>query len=142
MIQPNPAARSRARRFLLQALYQAQLTGEDFAAVIDPFVADHNMKRADIDYFREVLKGIHDELDVLSSLISARLDRGYDELDPIEKSILLLGTYELRSRIDIPYKVVINEAVELAKSFGAAESFKYVNSVLDVLAGELRQTER
>ncbi|MBT4161408.1 MAG: transcription antitermination factor NusB [Gammaproteobacteria bacterium] len=142
MNQPNPAARSRTRRFLLQALYQAQLTGDDFDAVIDPFVADHNMKRADIDYFREVLKGIQDELETIRNLITARLDRGYEELDPIEKAILLIGTYELQSRIDIPYKVVINEAVELAKSFGATESFKYVNSVLDALAIDLRQTER
>lgn len=136
------AARSKTRRFLLQALYQVELTGEEHASVIDAFIADHNMKRADLAYFREVLKGIHQSAAELQALIEPRLDRQYEELDPIEKSILMLSTYELQSRIDIPYKVVINEGVELAKSFGATESFKLVNSVLDDLSKELRQTEQ
>ncbi len=114
---------------------------EDFASVADPFIAEHNMKRADMAYFREMLVGIHTDLAELQSLITAKLDRGFDELDPVEKAILLLGSYELKARIDIPYKVVINESVELAKSFGATDSFKYVNSILDHLAKDLRQLE-
>jgi N utilization substance protein B len=137
----TPAARSRTRQFLLQALYQAQLTETEIGGIADSFMAEHNMKRADLVYFREILRGIQLELDALIELISPRLDRDYAEIDPIEKAILLLGTHELKSRIDIPYKVVINEAVELAKSFGATESYKYVNSVLDALASELRQLE-
>ena len=137
----TPAARSRTRQFLLQALYQAQLTETEIGGIADSFMAEHNMKRADLVYFREILRGIQLELDALIELISSRLDRDYAEIDPIEKAILLLGTHELKSRIDIPYKVVINEAVELAKSFGATESYKYVNSVLDALASELRQIE-
>jgi N utilization substance protein B len=137
----TPAARSRTRQFLLQALYQAQLTETEFGGIADSFIAEHNMKRADLVYFREILRGIQLELDELVALISPRLDRAYAEIDPIEKAILLIGAYELKSRIDIPYKVVINEAVELAKSFGATESYKYVNSVLDALATELRQIE-
>lgn len=138
----SAAARSKTRRFLLQALYQAQMTGEEIAGVIDPFIAEHNLKRADLEYFREMLRGIHNNESELIELITAKLDRGYDELDPIEKSILLLGACELKLRIDIPFKVVINEGVELAKSFGASESFRYINSVLDALSKDLRQIER
>lgn len=137
----TPAARTKTRQFLIQALYQAQLMDEDFASVADPFIAEHNMKRADMAYFREMLVGIHTDLEELQLLITAKLDRGFDELDPVEKAILLLGSYELKARIDIPYKVVINESVELAKSFGATDSFKYVNSILDHLAKDLRQLE-
>ena len=136
------AARSKTRRFLLQAMYQAELTGEEYGSVVDPFIADHNMKRADLSYFREILAGIHLAVDDLQTLITLKLDRGFDELDPIEKSILLLGAYELQSRIDIPYKVVINEGIELAKVFGASESFKLINSVLDELSKDVRQAEQ
>ena len=136
------AARSKARRFLLQAMYQAELTDEDYSSVADPFIADHNMKRADLTYFREILNGLQVKYDRLRYCIAAKLDRDFAELDPIEKSILLLGAYELIARIDIPYRVVINEGVELAKSFGATESYKLVNSVLDALSKDIRRTEQ
>ena len=136
------AARSKARRFLLQAMYQAELTDEDYSSVADSFIADHNMKRADLTYFREILNGLQVKYDRLRSCIAAKLDRDFAELDPIEKSILLLGAYELIARIDIPYRVVINEGVELAKSFGATESYKLVNSVLDALSKDIRRTEQ
>ncbi|HCC44070.1 MAG TPA: transcription antitermination factor NusB [Gammaproteobacteria bacterium] len=136
------AARSKARRFLLQAMYQAELTDEDYSSVADPFIAYHNMKRADLTYFREILNGLQVKYDRLRSCIAAKLDRDFAELDPIEKSILLLGAYELIARIDIPYRVVINEGVELAKSFGATESYKLVNSVLDALSKDIRRTEQ
>ena len=140
-MRPNNAARSRSRKFLIQALYQAQLTGDEFADVIGPFTAEHNMKRADIDYFREVLRGIHNNLEALQRQITPKLDRPYDELDAIERGILLLGCHELISRIEVPYKVVINEAIELAKTFGATDSYKYVNSVLDAIARDTRTLE-
>ena len=136
------AARSKARRFLLQAMYQAELTDEDYSSVADPFIAYHNMKRADLTYFREILNGLQVKYDRLRYCIAAKLDRDFAELDPIEKSILLLGAYELIARIDIPYRVVINEGVELAKSFGATESYKLVNSVLDALSKDIRRTEQ
>ena len=136
------AARSKTRRFLLQAMYQTEMMDEEYASVIDPFIADHNMKRADLDYFREILTGIHRDIDELRAMIAPKLARDFSELDPIEKSILLLGAYELRSRIEIPYRVVINEGVELAKSFGASESFRLINSVLDALAKDTRQAEQ
>ena len=140
-MKSNAAARSRSRQFLVQALYQAQLTTTEFALVIDPFIEDHNMKRADMEYFRDVLLGIANDQQKLEELIAAKADRPFDELDPIEKGILIMGTFELCSRIDVPYRVVINEGVELAKSFGATDSYKYVNSILDSLAKELRQAE-
>jgi N utilization substance protein B len=140
-MKSNAAARSRSRQFLVQALYQAQLTTTEFALVIDPFIEDHNMKRADMEYFRDVLLGIANDQQKLEELIAAKADRPFDELDPIEKGILIMGTFELCFRIDVPYRVVINEGVELAKSFGATDSYKYVNSILDSLAKELRQAE-
>lgn len=137
-MKPSPAARSRSRQFLVQALYQAQLSAETFQGVIEPFINDHNMKRADIEYFREALKTIDQDQEALRALIEAAGEKPFDELDPVERGVLLLGCYELRSRIDVPFRVVINEAIELSRSFGATDSYKYVNSVLDKLATDLR----
>ncbi len=126
---------------MVQALYQAQLTDVRVADVIESFITDHNMKRADIDYFREVLRGIHRDEASLCSLINEKADRDFSELDPVEKGILLMSVYELASRIDVPYRVVINEGIELAKSFGATDSYKFVNSILDAIARDLRKSE-
>ena len=125
----------------MQALYQAQLTGTEFALVVGSFTKENNMKRADVGYFTEVLQGIASDQRKLEGLIEDKADRPLDELDPIEKGILMMGTFELCSRIDVPYRVVINEGVELARSFGGTDSYKYVNSILDSLAKELRQAE-
>ena len=140
-MKPSAAARSRSRQFLVQALYQAQLTGIEFALVIDSFTKENNMKRADIGYLSDVLQGIANDQQKLEGLIADKADRPLDELDPIEKGILMMGAFELCSRIDVPYRVVINEGVELARSFGGTDSYKYVNSILDSLAKELRQAE-
>jgi N utilization substance protein B len=140
-MKPSAAARSRSRQFLVQALYQAQLTGTEFALVVGSFTKENNMKRADVGYFTEVLQGIASDQRKLEGLIADKADRPLDELDPIEKGILMMGTFELCSRIDVPYRVVINEGVELARSFGGTDSYKYVNSILDSLAKELRQVE-
>jgi len=126
---------------MVQALYQAQLTDVRVADVIEFFITDHNMKRADIEYFREVLRGVHRDEANLRSLINEKSDRDFDELDPIEKGIMLMSVYELASRIDVPYRVVINEGIELAKSFGATDSYKFVNSILDAIARDLRKSE-
>ncbi len=99
------------------------------------------MKRADMEYFRDILLGISKDQKRLEQLITDKADRPFSELDPVEKGILMMGAYELASRVDVPYRVVINEGIELAKSFGAADSHKYVNSILDALAKELRQAE-
>ncbi len=135
----NRAARSRSRKFLVQAAYQALLTGDDIDSVIEPFILAHNMRRADIQYFRDLLGGIHRNLASLKQSLSSKLDRGYDELDPVETAILLLGAEELSAHPEVPHKVVINEAIELAKLFGATDSYKYINAVLDALAQDLHR---
>ncbi|MCZ6500946.1 MAG: transcription antitermination factor NusB [Gammaproteobacteria bacterium] len=136
------AARKKARRFTLQALYQMQLTGDSASVVEQQFLCDHDMKRVDTTYFHELLQGIAAQEDTLLETIKPTLDRDLKEIDPVEKAILLIGGFELMERIDVPYKVVINEAVELAKLFGASESFKYVNSILDQLAKQYRQVDQ
>ena len=140
-MKPIAAARSKARRFTLQALYQMQLTGDSASVVEQQFLNDHEMKRVDTTYFHEVLSGIAAAQDSLLETITPHLDRDLSEIDPVEKAVLLIGAYELKERIDIPYKVVINESVELAKQFGATDSFKYVNSILDQIAKSYRSVE-
>ena len=125
----------------MQALYQMQLTGDSAAEVERQFLEDNNMKRVDTTYFHELLSGVAAKESELLETIVPKLDRAVDELDPIEKAILLIGTFELMERIDLPYRVVINESIEMAKQFGASESFKYVNSILDQQAKEFRQAE-
>ena len=141
MKKPSPASRSKARRFVLQALYQMQLNGGTAIDVFAQFSIDHDMKKVDTVYLRELLLGIDSSRDELMELIEPRLERPVAELDPIERAALLIGTFELSKRIDLPYRVAINEGVELSKQFGAAESHKLVNSVLDSLAKELREVE-
>lgn len=140
-MKPVAAARSKARRFTLQALYQMQLTGDSASTVEQQFLSDHEMKRVDTTYFHEVLTGIAARQDDLLETITPYLDRDLSEIDPVEKAVLLIGAYELKERIDIPYKVVINESIELAKQFGATDSYKYVNSILDQLAKLYRSVE-
>ena len=138
--KPKPAARRKARRFVLQALYQIQMTGDPATTVEAQFRQDNDMKNVDTLYFHEMLVAIDADAELVE-IIKAKLDRDYAELDPIERCILRLGAKELKDRIDIPFKVVINECVELAKQFGGSESHKLVNSVLDALAKELRIAE-
>ena len=135
------ATRNKSRRFLVQALYQAQISQTEISEVICPFIQDHNMKRADIVFFRSVLEGIGSDFSSLVNLIDQIGNRSFEDSDPVERSILLIGSFELRSKNDVPYRVVINECVELAKYFGASESFKYINSVLDSLSEILRPAE-
>ena len=135
------AARNKSRRFLVQALYQAQMAGVEFSEIVSLFQEDHNMKRADLAFFREVIEGINDNYSSLVRSIEEIGHRPFSESDPIERGILLIGSFELNYKGDIPYKVVINECIELAKYFGASESFKYINSVLDSLSKTLRPTE-
>ncbi|MBL4865840.1 MAG: transcription antitermination factor NusB [Pseudomonadales bacterium] len=137
----KPAARKKARRFLLQAMYQWQLAKTPIDELEEQFRTDFDMKKADIEYFHDVLQGIPQHVNDLDRHIEPYLDRRLDELDPIELGILRIAVYELTQRVDVPYKVVINEAVELAKLFGATDGHKYVNGVLDKLAQKLRVME-
>jgi len=143
MAQPNALAaqRRKARHFGLQALYQWTLSGASAADIEAEFRIDNDFQHTDGEYFSAVLKGVVGDVDALEALFSPVLDRGLGELDPIERNLLRLGTFELRDRIDVPYKVVISEAVALAKKFGATDSHRYINGVLDKVARDLRTVE-
>ena len=135
------AQRRKARHYGLQALYQWTLSGANPSDIVAEFRVDNDFRHTDGEYFSAVLRGVVDNVDGLESLFEPALDRTLDELDPIERNLLRLGTFELRDRIDVPYKVVISEAVALAKKFGATDSHRYINGVLDKVARELRQIE-
>jgi N utilization substance protein B len=131
----SPKARSAARQRALQALYQWQLSGQDIDLILQQFLDDEeDMNQVDVPYFKRLLHGIHEEVKQLDTTFSKFLDRGLSQIDPIELAILRIGCYELKQCPDIPFKVVINEGVELAKQFGAEMSHKYVNGILDKIA--------
>lgn len=135
------AKRRKARHFGLQALYQWTLSGASVTDIEAEFRVDNDFRHTDVDYFGALLRGVTADVESLEMLFAPALDRALDELDPIERNLLRLGTFELRDRIDVPYKVVISEAVALAKKFGATDSHKYVNGVLDKIARDLRRLE-
>jgi N utilization substance protein B len=139
MARANP--RRRARELVLQGLYQRQLSGNEPDAIRLQLVESHGFEHADHAYFGELWDGVGREYDALLEGFAPLLDRAPAELSPIERSILAIGAWELGHRPDIPYKVVINEAVDLAKSYGGTDGHKYVNGVLDKLAGRVRRAE-
>ena len=134
-------ARIRARRCAVQALYQWQLAGQDPSEILKEFVAEREVLNADMAYFGTLTRNIPTQLAVLEGDLQNVLDRRMQELDPVERSILLIGAYELRYCLDVPWRVVINEAIELEKMFGAEQGHRYVNTVLDKLARVLRPSE-
>ena len=138
---PSVWARRRARRALVQAIYQWQLSGHALAELKADFASGDALKKADRDYFGELLALVVRDAAALDGAYEGHLDRPIDQLGHVERAILRLATAEFRDRLDIPYRVVITEYVELAKVFGAQDSYKYVNGVLDVLAGDLRTVE-
>lgn len=131
-------ARHLARELLVKALYQWQLAGHSVAELSAQFAADDDFARCDRDFFGQLLAVTIEDAAALDALIARRATRGLDQLDAVGHSILLLGLAELKHRDDVPSTVVINEAVELAKQYGAADSYKFVNAVLDKAARELR----
>jgi N utilization substance protein B len=133
--------RSVARKLAMQALYRWQLNVCPWQDLVQEFNQDEEMPRADRQYFRELVGGIVDERNNLDQDLAGWMDRQPDLLDPIEHAVLLIGTYELKSRPEVPYRVVINEGVGLAKRFGATDGHKFVNAVLDRAAKALRQNE-
>lgn len=134
-------ARTRARELMVQALYQKQIAGHSTAELVAQYHEDPAYERVDQAFFDELFPVISDAQAALEKKIESLIDRPLEQLDPIELSILLIGVQELETRIDIPYKVVINEGVNLARRFGAADSHKYINACLDVAAQSLRQVE-
>ena len=133
--------RKRARRAAVQALYQWSLTQHDIGTIERQFEEEHSGSKTDMEYFGELLHQVAARLDELEAAFTPYLDRPVDELGPVERAILRMATYELAHRLDVPYRVVINEAVDLAKIFGAQDSHKYINGVLDKVAQDLRAVE-
>lgn len=135
------AARGRARRRALQALYSWQMSGRGMAAVQADFVNEQDMGDADLDYFLAITGGVADHCAALDQALGVYLDRPLAEVDPIERAVLRLAAFELQHRADIPYRVVLNEAVEIAKRFGSEFGHTYVNGVLDKAAAAWREGE-
>jgi N utilization substance protein B len=139
--RPNPGARRKARHFAMQALYQWEMAGANLSKIEVEFLTDNDMTHVDTEYFRDILRGVPKDLDQLDEMLEPCLSRGIHEVTPVEKAILRLAAYELVHRIDVPYRVVINESVELSKKFGATESHKFINGALDQLAQNVRVVE-
>jgi N utilization substance protein B len=141
--QSNPAKsmRHRARELAMQGIYEWRLSGKS-AALIEKSTRDEkSLGRYDNEFFGQLLHGAISQQEALSAQFAPHLDRAVNELSPVEFSVLLLGAYELTCHPEIPYRVVINEAVELAKTFGGSDGHKFVNGVLDKLAAQVRATE-
>lgn len=137
----SKSPRRRAREFVLQGLYQWRIGGADEAAIEAHVHEIAGFDKADRNFFLALLRGVLKQRVELVAAIEPHLDRKFDELSPIEASILLLGGYELQAHPETPYRVIINEAIELAKSYGGTDGHKYVNGVLDKLAAKLRPVE-
>ncbi|RTZ72238.1 MAG: transcription antitermination factor NusB [Gammaproteobacteria bacterium] len=133
--------RSRSRRLAMQALYQWQVTGDDLGEIINHFLTENREKDFESGYFRDLVHGVPARLDELDAALKPFLDRPVEEVDLVERALLRLGAYELLAHPEVPYRVVINEAVELAKTFGADQGHRYINGVLDRVARELRPVE-
>lgn len=135
------AERHKARHYAMQALYQWHMAAAPVGQIEAEFRADYDFAHVDLEYFQALLHGVPASVTELEAVFEPLLDRKLDELGPVERSLLRMGTWELRHRVDVPWKVVINEAVSLAKKFGATDSHKYVNGVLDKVARQLRKAE-
>ena len=138
----TPAARHKARRFALQGLYEWQLSGNQPFEIEARYRVENAMHKVDLAYFHELLHQGVARARELDAAYAPFLDRKASRIDPVELSILRIGTYELLHHIEIPYRIILNEAVELAKDFGATDSYKYINSILDELAKTARKAEK
>jgi len=135
------AERHKARHYAMQALYQWHMAEAPINQIEAEFRTDYEFDHVDLEYFQALLHGVPASVTELEAVFEPMLDRKLDDLGPIERSLLRMGTWELQQRIDVPWKVVINEAVSLAKKFGATDSHKYINGVLDKVARQLRKAE-
>ena len=137
----DPAARSRARRRALQAVYAWQMSDSPIERVIEQFRNEQDMEIADLAYFKALVRGVHQHRDDLDAGLSQYIDRTIAQVDPIERAVLRIAAFELKFRPDVPYRVVINEAIETTKRFGADQGHTYVNGVLDRAASDWRSVE-
>jgi len=140
-VTPAKSARHRARELALQGIYQWRMAGTSITQIEKSTRDERSLGRYDVELFVCLLRGAVDQHEALSVHITPHLDRALNELSPIEFSVLLLSTFELVNLPEVPYRVVINEGVELAKTFGGSDGHKYVNGVLDKLAAKLRAVE-
>jgi transcription antitermination protein NusB len=131
-------ARVHARRCAVQSLYQWQISGKDPANIHTEFIAERELDRVDLEYFRMLTRDVPARIEEIDQVLIQVVDRPLKELDPVERAVLAIGVYELMFRLDIPIRVVINEAIELTKMFGADQAYKYVNGVLDKVARIVR----
>jgi N utilization substance protein B len=134
-------ARGKARRLAMQALYQWQMTADDVDGIEQQFIEENDMKSVDQDYFSELLLGVLTELTVIDAVLEKHMPRKINNVDPVERAILRIGAYEFIKRLDVPYRVVLNEAVILSKKFCAEKSHTFVNAVLDKVAHDTRAQE-
>lgn len=137
----DPAARTRARRRALQALYAWEMSGNSIASVLEQFAEERDANMADQPYFEALVRGVERNLAALDAALAPYLERELDSVDPIERAVLRLAAFELSQRPDVPYRVVINEAVESARKFGSEFGHTFVNGVLDRLAASVRSVE-
>lgn len=135
-------ARSLARKLAMQALYQWQLTQQTAAEIKPQYLESEDSAGVDEDHFVELVTQVIADNETITGALKPFVDRPLDQLDPVEAAILMIGMYELQQRLDIPYRVVINEGVDLCKRFGATDAHKYINAVLDRAAREIRAAER
>jgi N utilization substance protein B len=138
---PPKSSRRRSRELALQGIYQWRLTNDNPEQIEKQILADKKTGRYDVEFFSKLLRGILAQHAQLETSVTTHLDRTVDELSPVEFSVLLIGAYELTHHPEIPYRVVINEAVELARTFGGTDGHKFVNGVLDKLAAQVRTVE-
>ncbi len=142
MTDIKPRHRHRSRKLVLQGLYQWQISGNDIKDIEEHLLIENQDKKFDREFVSQFLSGIPKSLTQTDELFTQYLDRSINEITPIELAVLRMGVYELKHRLDVPYKVVLNEAVELCKVFGATEGHKYINSILDKVANDIRQAEK
>ena len=134
-------ARGKSRRLAMQAIYQWQMTGDSIAGIKQQFFEDNNSTKIDVEYFTELVSGVASSVSEIDKLLEKYMSRTIESVDPVERSILRIGTYEFINRLDVPYRVVLNEAVTITKEFCSEKSHAFVNAVLDKVAKEIRHVE-
>ncbi len=134
-------ARGKSRRLAMQAIYQWQMTGDNISDIKQQFFDENDMAKLDAAFFSEAVSGVASSISELDPLLEKYMSRTVESVDPVERSILRLATYEFINRLDVPYRVVLNEAVNIAKEFCAEKSHTFVNAVLDKVAKEIRHIE-
>jgi len=135
----KPAARRKARVLALQAVYSWQLSGNPIGDIEQQMLIENDVTKVDVEYFKDLARGVAVNQKQLDEIVTPHLSRPFDDLDMVERAVLRVSAYELKFREDVPYKVAINEGIELAKIFGAEDSHKFVNGVLDKAVKDIRK---